>query len=60
MRLGAKHVEEAVDRIQGIPDSEDDDLCFIGDVQWKTYREVGLVDPALILDDSFSFEARIL
>ena len=60
MCLGAKHVEKAVDCIQRIPDSEDDDLSFIRAVQWKTYWEVGFVDPALVFDDSFSFEARIL
>ena len=54
------HLEEWNEDIQGVSDREQDEVGVPLLIEWESVRKMTLVDPAPVLDDSFSLEARVL
>jgi hypothetical protein len=53
-------LEKAYKDVQWISNSEQDDLSLVLDIHRRPEGEVRFVDPAFVLDDSFSLKALVL
>jgi hypothetical protein len=57
MGLGAHHLEKTYENIQRVANSKENNFTVVFSVHGGSVREMSLIDPALVLDNSLSFES---